>query len=851
MKAGSMNLKGAKLSTIHALTAAIVLVPALLLALAGAYIFMRQHVLDDARERSRLILQRNLAVHAYFAHTLKPSLYPELTESMAGGYFNPAWMSSTHALREIEKEYAKLAREPYYYKECAINARNPENEADGYERDFLNDCAKDDSLQERAAMREIGGQLFFTVLHRGERMEERCLACHSRPEAAPAGLLERYGLSGSFGREVGEIVSAVSIRVPVNHAMADAFRSLLPLAAIILGATLGLNLALHLLNRGLLFRPIARVAALSRGIVADEARLGEEIPVPAGREIAELTGSFNRMSRALRGLVDERDRQIEAAVADLKRGNEKLQAEMGAKAELEALLRQSEGMFREMFENAPLPYQSLDERGRFITVNKAWLETLGYRAEEVVGAWFGDFLAEVWKEHFDKNFSMFKSACVIDGVECEMLRKDSGRLLVVFTGRVQMDRDGNFVRTHCIFMDITAQRRMERHLIQAKEKAELANRVKSEFLANMSHELRTPLNGVMGMLQLLQMTALDKEQSECVQTALVSGGSLLTILNDLLSLSVVEAGGFTLKEEAFDLRETLRTVIGSVRPQAAARSIELNWSVRGELGERFFADERRLRQILLNLIGNALKFTDRGDITVEVCELPHERRQGRRLVLFSVTDTGKGIPDDKIAYCFEPFTQVDGSYTRRNGGAGLGLPLVKRLVSLLGGTISVDSELGRGTSVLFTVELGVPPAGQALPAPGDRLGSGARYRFLIVEDDRINQLTLRKLLERAGHEASCVSDGAEALELLKREAFDCVFMDIQMPGLDGLATTERIRSSGTAHASVPIIALTAHAMEGDAERFLRKGMDGYVSKPFDLPAVLDAVRLAMGRAGRA
>ena len=391
--------------------------------------------------------------------------------------------------------------------------------------------------------------------------------------------------------------------------------------------------------------------------------------------------------------------------------------------------------------------------------------------------------------------------------------------------------EGEMVHMH-MGADITELKTMAEELRVAMSEAKAASLAKNEFLANMSHEIRTPLNGLLGMLQILQVTELDPEQRDCLETAVDSGRSLLQILNDILDLSKVESGKLELEAQPFELGEVIETVVSVFRYQVEGRGIDIAWKIDENLPRHFIADKGRLRQILFNLVGNAAKFTEKGSITIEAYPLPVPGPDRRTRIFFSVTDTGIGIPDDKVDTIFDPFTQVDGSSTRKYQGTGLGLGIVRRLAGLMGGNVSVLSESGRGSTVAFTILAGNTEA-DAKKAIGPDTGAAAGgLAILVAEDERINRVVVQQLLGRLGHSVVCVENGEQALEALRGGRFDCVLMDIQMPGLDGLATTRAIREE--LHLALPVIALTAHAMKGDRERFLESGMNGYVSKPFDV-----------------
>lgn len=386
------------------------------------------------------------------------------------------------------------------------------------------------------------------------------------------------------------------------------------------------------------------------------------------------------------------------------------------------------------------------------------------------------------------------------------------------------------------------RKQFERDVLTAKEIAETANRAKSEFLANMSHEIRTPLNGVLGMLQILKDNNLNAENQEYVEVGLRSGTGLLALLDDLLSLSVIEAGHLAIRERPFSLPELLQTVIQVFRPQAESKGIALRYTLDKTLPEILTGDPGRLRQILFNLIGNAVKFTPEGEVSLNVQAAGGPDSKKRIRILFVVQDTGIGIPASHLDKVWEVFTQVDGSTTRKHEGTGLGLHLVRRLTQALGGTAGIESTPGSGTTV--HVCLAFTPteerSGDVLPAEASR---SLPLQVLIAEDDQVNRLTALRFLERLGHTADAVENGRQAVNALCERRYDVVLMDIQMPEMDGMEATRTIRSSkDVIDPNVPIVALTAHALEGDRERFLAAGMTEHLSKPLHLHTLRETLQ---------
>ncbi len=399
----------------------------------------------------------------------------------------------------------------------------------------------------------------------------------------------------------------------------------------------------------------------------------------------------------------------------------------------------------------------------------------------------------------------------------------------------------------------------QRNLILQKSKdhseklASAANdavRAKAEFLANMSHEIRTPMNAVIGMAELLQHSTLNSEQKEFVETIKTSGESLLALINDILDFSKIESGHLEFEHLPFCLRTCLKNALDINMQTAFKKDLRMRLIIGEDVPSHIVGDHIRLRQILINLIANAVKFSSEGEVVISASLT--KSNQSKPELLVSVRDTGIGIPTERISRLFQAFSQVDASVNRKYGGTGLGLAICHRLVTLMGGEIWVESKLGQGSDFQFKIPFEVPPK-SFIPDPIDHEApkvkteqiSSDHLRILVAEDNPVNQRVVTLLLKKIGYTCTMASDGLEALELLMHDPYDILFMDIQMPNLDGIETTQRIHDNFSPESRPWIIAMTAHAMQGDREKYLAAGMDDYLSKPITTESLNNVLKRAM------
>jgi PAS domain S-box-containing protein len=480
---------------------------------------------------------------------------------------------------------------------------------------------------------------------------------------------------------------------------------------------------------------------------------------------------------------------------------------------------------------------SLD--GVFVTWNRGAEKLYGYTAEEAIGQPLDLIVPPRERDQEHGRWQRLLADEAVKSLETERTTKDGRTVLVAVTRSLIFDPEGRVVGVASVGRDITELKRAQALLAAAHAEAVEASKMKSQFMANMNHELRTPLNGVIGISRLLLDTELTLEQREYAEALQISGEALLGVIGDILDFSKVEAGKLELVEEALELHSLVHGVCAMVGLGAAATSgVRLTAAIDADLPRHLWGDETRLRQVLTNLASNAVKFTPQGTVTINVRR--RDTVDGAPQLRFEVADTGIGIAPEAQETIFESFAQADGSTTRRYGGTGLGLAIARQLVTLMGGSIGVRSAVGQGSTFWFVVPLRPaadralapePSAGEATPLAARHSHERGRRRILVAEDNAVNQLVTRRLLEQRGFLVDIACDGREAVEMHARAPYDLIFMDCQMPELDGYDATRAIRASEGGARRTPVVALTASTMSGDSQRCVDAGMDRFAGKP--------------------
>lgn len=493
--------------------------------------------------------------------------------------------------------------------------------------------------------------------------------------------------------------------------------------------------------------------------------------------------------------------------------------------------------YRSLFMNMPISFSYnmiiYDEAGKpvdyeIIEVNETYETMFNISGNDILGKRYSEIFSGD-TETYRERMSVFADVALTGMTKILPLYCSEWRNSW-FSEGLYSPEPGYFVS---IITDMTERKLVETELNRAKEEAETANRAKSEFLANMSHEIRTPINGMVGMIDLTLLTDLNHEQKEYLDIAKTCADSLLNIINDILDFSKMEAGKLVIENIGFNIRGLFEELIKTHSPLIMKKGLKLNYYFSSSIPQTLTGDPNRLKQILNNLLSNSLKFTEHGNITLSVKELAKTNETIE--LKFTVTDTGIGISEKEQSTLFRTFSQVDGSVTRKYGGTGLGLVISKQLVQKMGGTLWVDSKKGNGSSFHFTIKFMSNGEMRKKSSVNTKLTKTMRpLRILIAEDDKVNLTVITLMLKEKGHMVESATNGSEAVLLHGQNQYDAIFMDIQMPIMDGIEATERIREREGVSRHTPIIALTAYALQGDRERFLSYGMDEYIPKPIKM-----------------
>jgi PAS domain S-box-containing protein len=519
----------------------------------------------------------------------------------------------------------------------------------------------------------------------------------------------------------------------------------------------------------------------------------------------------------------------------------------------EAAMEASEAKYQDLYDNAPDMFASIDAKtGRILQCNRTLAVVTGYSKEAIIGRPIFDMYHPDCMDKARETFASFVATGQVHDAELQLKKKDGRKIDVSLNVSPMRDDQGHVLVASLSWRDITESKKAEQELRAAKEQAEEASRIKSQFLANMSHEIRTPMNSITGFSEMLAADGLNDEQKQYIDLIRESGTNLLKIINDILDFSKIEADKLEADVVECALDPILADVDAMLRPQAERKKLKFGVSRSHLLPKRIRTDPARLRQCLINLVSNGIKFTGTGYVHINC--LLEQSADNVPVIRFNVEDTGIGIKPEDCERIFESFTQADGSTARKYGGTGLGLAITRQLAHLLGGSLTVSSEEGKGSTFCLVIPTGLDST-EPVDMNGDDVieSIGRRNesmtppkycgRVLVAEDVETNQVLARALLEQMGLDVTIAADGAEAVQKARARDFDLIFMDIQMPEMDGYQATRAIREQGL---KVPIIALTAHAIKGDEQKCIEAGCDDYLSKPIDRRRLFEKVQKYLG-----
>ncbi len=631
-------------------------------------------------------------------------------------------------------------------------------------------------------------------------------------------------------------VDRLAFKMTVAQAHDQAFASLYRMADWYIGLAMALLLAATWLARRIAYHVTAGLLALLKqaNAITGADDLGDHLLVVQGDdEIGRLALALNHLLKRLHQFYLELEDKVSQRTAALVRA--------------EAYARQSSNYARSLIEASLDPLVTISVQGKITDVNEATEQITGISRERLIGTDFSDYFTDSQKAR--RGYQQAFSAGQITDYPLA-IRHISGRFTeVLYNASVYYNDNGEVEGIFAAARDVTRQKQIENELVQAKVLAESANRTKSEFLANMSHEIRTPMNAIIGLSQLALNKELSFEIRDYLEKIYSSSNNLLSILNDILDFSKLEAGRLTIEHSRFGLDAILDTIDNLFAEHVKEKGLNLIIDVAPDVPRQLIGDTLRLQQVLINLLGNAVKFTEHGEVKLSISAQQIDLSQAR--LLFCVSDTGIGISEPNLEKLFHPFSQVDGSITRRFGGTGLGLVISQNLLQLMGSEFSVVSRPGQGSRFSFELVLNISAfssrrmtqckSGDSLFAPEDSGALLSGRRVLVAEDNLINQKVVREFLNLSGIIVEIADNGKEALELLQKSPFDAVLMDIHMPEMDGFEATRLIRSQAR-FAELPVIALTAGVTKEEQDKCMASGMNGFVAKPINPKQLVSTLR---------
>ncbi|MBN1510737.1 MAG: DUF3365 domain-containing protein [Phycisphaerae bacterium] len=880
---------------------------ALGLVLYCAHASAKRQAEELHRQTASLALSFELAIRDYVQQSIRPVM-----EGFVGpDGFIPESMSTSFVARSVFED-VRAQFPDYILKFSSDNPRNPANQATTDELAMIRYFNEHPDVERWSGHIRLDGREYYAHFS-ARRMNESCLRCHGRPEDAPAVLRERYGDAAGFHRPVGEVIALDTVAIPTDKANAHMTAGMIRQSSIMLAGLAMLFFTIVYVFRRLVSVRLALITEHFRQIADQADRVFHDPLVVSGNdEIAVLGRSFNTLADNLRVARDSLEQRVAARTSELARANAELreavhERERAAQAAFDMMedaelargeaerarrsLQESEQRLQTILDSVQAGVVAVDAGTRTIVeANPAACRMIGQDREAIVGRSCHTYICppqDGMCPILDRGMGSETNESDLhagDGRTIPILKtvvpfmvNDHAYLLETFldiTDRKRAEaelRENNTLLAEALDRERRTSRKLEAALEElgsAKDTAEAATRAKSAFLANMSHEIRTPMNAILGFVNLVAEGCPRtcpfgrREHAEHLATVVRNADHLLQLINDILDLSKIEVGRVTLETLTCSPCEILADLASLMRVRQDAKGLSLSIEYEGPIPQTIRTDPTRLRQILINVVGNAFKFTEVGGVRLIV---RLNRQPEDPMLEFDVVDTGIGMTEDQRAGLFQPFTQADASTTRRFGGTGLGLTISKRLAEMLGGDVRVlYSRPGQGTCFRIAVRTGpldnVPMLENpqeatfvrsgTRSAPADRSADAAlNCRILLAEDGPDNQQLIAHVLRRAGADVTVVENGRIALHVAsaaqdQNRAFDVILMDIQMPEMDGYEATRRLRRRGY---TGTIIALTAHAMAQDKTACLEAGCDDYASKPIDRMKLIELIRRNVAR----
>jgi PAS domain S-box-containing protein len=790
---------------------------------------MRKQALIEAESKALMLINHNLAIHNYFQQELKPKLFSWSELFRPPDYFEPTWMSSTYAIRQVNHHFKLLEKSKYYYKECAINARTPENEADPHEKIFLEQLSIDPKLVERSEVQTLNGRPIFVIMRRGLEMEKSCLRCHSTPDRVPGDLVKIYGPTRSFGRLEGEVVHAISIRIPLAEAYGQANRLSWHLSGILL-ALLGCLFASQTwISKRWLFDPMAALRQKALEIAESEARLGETIPVPPGPELRDLTTAFNAMSRNLRQSHDSLEERVRQRTVDLNRLNERLKQDLLQRKQTEEALRESQQKLLSIFRVAPVGIGLVFNRV-IQEANETLCRMTGYSREQLVG----QNARMLYPTEEDYNYVGAEKYQQIaergtGTVETRWKRQD-GEIMHLIVSSTPMDATDLSKGVTFTALDITERKRAEDE--KAKLEAQLVQAQKMEAIGTLAggiaHDFNNILTAIIGNISLAMLDLQMEEQGR--QRLTEAGKACLQAQNLSRQLLTFSRGGAPIKEVVSVKR--LITESASFACRGSKVNYEFNlpddlWAME--------ADPGQISQVFQNLVINAIQAMPTGGMikihgeNLEVASGSELPLNIGRYVRISIQDKGIGITREHLPRIFDPY------FTTKQKGSGLGLATSYSIIKNHSGYIAVESELGIGTT--FKVYLPASDRQVIQPPKEDTELLSGKGKILVMDDEAMVREVLGKMLLALGYEVKSAEDGAEAIEFFRQsqkagDPFAAVILDLTVPGrMGGREAMARLLKIDP---QVKAIVSSGYSDDPIMADFQKYGFTAVIAKPYKI-----------------